>query len=123
MALDNDRIRVRRSYGLLVGMIIASVAAGLIVWKAWDLQPQSIAYTMFIIIGLYTVTISFFSDASWDFAPSDSSFYLVWGTLFTTVGILGFVNMFTDIQVWVLVAIFIFVFAALIIYRSISRKG
>ena len=101
MALDNDRIRVRRSYGLLVGVIVASVAAGLILWQVLDLKPQSIAYTMFIIIGVYTMLLS----------------------LFTTVGILGFVDMFTNIQVWVLVAIFIFVFAALIIYRSISRKG
>ena len=62
-------------------------------------------------------------DAALDFAPSDSSFYLVIGTLLTTVGVLAFVGLLTDVEMWLLVAIFIFVFALLIIYRNISRKG
>ena len=123
MALNEKRLDTRRSYGLLAGILIASVALGIVIWKVGDLAPQSILYTMFLVTGIYLVTVSFFMDAALDFAPSDSSFYLVIGTLLTTVGALGFVDMLTDVEVWVLVTVFILVFALLIIYRSISRKG
>ena len=123
MAVNQDRIDTRRSYALLAGVIIASVALGLIVWKAADLEFQSMIYTMFIVIGVYLFLASFFADAKLDFAPSESSFYLVIGTLLTTVGILGFIDLLTDVEMWVLVAVFILVFAILIIYRSISKKG
>ena len=95
MAINQERIDTRRSYGLLAGVIIASVALGLIVWKVADLEFQSVFYTMFIVIGVYLFIASFFADAKLDFAPSDSSFYLVIGTLLTTVGALGF-NFFTQ---------------------------
>ena len=123
MAVDNDRINTRRSYGLLAGILIASIAVGLIVWKVGGYGVQSIFYTMFVIIGAYLIVGSFFKDAQLDFAPSESSFYLVIGTLLATVGALGFVDMMTDVEVWVLVVAFILVFALLIIYRSVSRKG
>ena len=123
MAINQERIDTRRSYGLLAGVIIASVALGLIVWKVADLEFQSMIYTMFIVIGVYLFIASFFADAKLDFAPSDSSFYLVIGTLLTTVGALGFVDLLTDVEMWVLVAVFILVFAILIMYRSISKKG
>ncbi len=123
MAVNQERIDTRRSYGLLAGVIIASVALGLIVWKVADLEFQSIFYTMFVVIGVYLFIASFFADAKLDFAPSDSSFYLVIGTLLATVGALGFVDLLTDVEMWVLVAVFILIFALLIIYRSISKKG
>lgn len=123
MAINQERIDTRRSYGLLAGVIIASVALGLIVWKVADLEFQSVFYTMFVVIGVYLFIASFFADAKLDFAPSDSSFYLVIGTLLTTVGALGFVDLLTDVEMWVLVAVFILVFAILIMYRSISKKG
>ena len=123
MAINQERIDTRRSYGLLAGVIIASVALGLIVWKVADLEFQSIFYTMFVVIGVYLFIASFFADAKLDFAPSDSSFYLVIGTLLATVGALGFVDLLTDVEMWVLVAVFILVFALLIMYRSISKKG
>ena len=123
MALDNDRLDTRRSYGLLAGVLIASVAIGLIVWKVGGYGVQSIFYTMFVIIGAYLIAGSFFKEARMDFAPSESSFYLVIGTLLATVGALGFVDMLTDVEMWVLVVVFILVFALLIIYRSVSRKG
>ncbi len=123
MAVNQERIDTRRSYGLLAGVIIASVALGLIVWKVADLEFQSIFYTMFVVIGVYLFIASFFADAKLDFAPSDSSFYLVIGTLLATVGALGFVDLLTDVEMLVRVAVFILIFALLIIYRSISKKG
>ena len=123
MAINEGRIDARRSYGLLAGILIASVAAGLIVWKVGDFGVQSVFYTIFVITGVYLVIASFFQEAKLDFAPSDSSFYLVIGTLLATVGVLGFVDMTTDVDLWVLVAAFILVFAILITYRSVSKKG
>ncbi len=123
MAVNQDRIDTRRSYGLLAGVIVASVALGLVVWKVGDFEFQAFFYTMFAVIGVYLFLVSFFKDASLDFAPSDSSFYLVTGTLLATVGILGFVDLLTDVEMWVLVVVFILIFALLIMYRSISRKG
>ena len=123
MAINEKRIDTRRAYGLLAGVIIASVALGIVVWQLGNFGPQSIFYTMFVVIGVYLVIVSFFQDASLDFAPSDSSFYLVTGTLLATVGVLAFVDLLTDVSLWVLVAIFILVFAILVTYRSVSRKG
>ena len=123
MAVNQDRIDTRRSYGLLAGVIVASVALGLVVWKVGDFEFQAFFYTMFAVIGVYLFLVSFFKNASLDFAPSDSSFYLVTGTLLATVGILGFVDLLTDVEMWVLVVVFILIFALLIMYRSISRKG
>ena len=123
MAIDEGRINTRRAYGLLAGVLIASVALGLIVWKVGDFGVQSVFYTIFVITGVYLVIASFFQEAKLDFAPSDSSFYLVIGTLLATVGVLGFVDLTTDVEIWVLVAAFILVFAILITYRSVSRKG
>ena len=123
MAIDEGRINTRRSYGLLAGVLIASIALGLIVWKVGDFGVQSIFYTIFAVTGVYLIIASFFRDAKLDFAPSDSSFYLVTGTLLATVGVLGFVDLTTDVEIWVLVAAFILVFAILITYRSVSRKG
>ena len=123
MAIDEGRINTRRSYGLLAGVLIASVALGLIVWKVGDFGVQSSFYTKFAVTGVYLILASFFQDAKLDFAPSDSSFYLVTGTLLATVGVLGFVDMLTDVDIWILVAAFILVFAILITYRSGSKKG
>ena len=123
MAIDEGRINTRRSYGLLAGVLIASVALGLIVWKVGDYGVQLIFYTIFVVTGVYLILASFFQDAKLDFAPSDSSFYLVTGTLLATVGVLGFVDMLTDVDIWILVAAFILVFAILITYRSVSKKG
>ena len=123
MALNNDRLDTRRSYGILAGILIASVAIGLIVWKVGGYGFQSVFYTIFVVVGVYLIAASFFKEAQLDFAPSESSFYLVLGTLLTTVGALGFVDMMTDVELWVLVVVFILVFALLIIYRSVSRKG
>ena len=123
MAVNQERIDTRRAYGLLAGIIVASVALGLVVWKIGDFDWPAIFYTMFVVIGVYLFIVSFFMDAALDFAPSDSSFYLVIGTLLTTVGVLAFVDLLTDVEMWLLVAIFIFVFALLIIFRSISKKG
>ena len=123
MAVNEERLNTRRSYGILAGVLIASVAIGLIVWKLGGYGVQSIFYTIFVVVGAYLIVGSFFKDAQLDFAPSDSSFYLVVGTLLATVGALGFIDMMTDIEMWVLVVVFILVFALLIIYRSVSRKG
>jgi len=123
MTVDNNRLNTRRSYGVLAGVIIASLALGLIIWKVSGYGPQSIVYTMFVMIGVYLLTASFFQEAQLDFAPSESSFYLVIGTLLATVGALGFVDLMTDIEMWILVVVFILVFALLIIYRSVSKKG
>ena len=123
MTVDNDRINVRRSYGVLAGVIIASFALGLIIWKVSGYGAQSIVYTMFVMIGVYLLTASFFKEAQLDFAPSESSFYLVIGTLLATVGALGFIDLMTDIEMWILVVVFILVFAILIVYRSVSKKG
>ena len=36
MAIDQERINTRASYGMLAGVLIASVALGLIIWKVGD---------------------------------------------------------------------------------------
>ena len=123
MTIDQQRIDTRASYGLLAGVLIASVALGLIVWKLGGYGVQSVFYTIFVVVGAYLIVASFFKEAKLDFAPSDSSFYLVIGTLLATVGALGFVDMLTDVEMWVLVAVFILIFALLITYRSVSKKG
>ncbi len=123
MAIDQERINTRASYGMLAGVLIASVALGLIIWKVGEFGPQSIFYTMFVTVGVFLVISSFFKDSSMSFAPSDSSYYLVVGTLLLTVGVLGFVDMMTDVEMWILVAVFILIFALLIMYRSVSKKG
>ena len=69
MAVNQDRIDTRRSYGLLAGVIVASVALGLVVWKVGDFEFQAFFYTMFAVIGVYLFLVSFFKDASLDFAP------------------------------------------------------
>ena len=63
MAINEGRIDSRRSYGLLAGILIASVAAGLIVWKVGDFGVQSVFYTIFVITGVYLVIASFFQEA------------------------------------------------------------
>ena len=123
MAVNQDRINTRSGYGLLAGVIIASLALGLIVWKVGNYEWQSIIYVVFIVTGIYLALISFKADSGLDFAPSDSAFFLVIGVLLATVGGLGFAAMLTSIDTWILVAIFILVFAVLITYRSVSRKG
>ena len=123
MAIDQERINTRASYGMLAGVLIASVALGLIIWKVGEFGPQSIFYTRFVTVGVFLVISSFFKDSSMSFAPSDSSYYLVVGTLLLTVGVLGFVDMMTDVEMWILVAVFILIFALLIMYRSVSKKG
>ena len=123
MAINQDRIDTRASYGLLAGVLIASIALGIIIWQLGNFGFQSVFYTIFVVTGVYLIAASFFKNATLDFAPSDSSFYLVIGTLLTTVGALGFVDMMTDVEMWVLVVVFILVFAILIIYRSVSKKG
>ena len=63
MAINEGRIDSRRSYGLLAGILIASVAAGLIVWKVGDFGVQSVFYTIFAVTGVYLIISSFFQDA------------------------------------------------------------
>lgn len=123
MTLNEKRMANRSSYGLMVGVLLASIAVGIVVWKLGDYDFNSVFYTVFAIVGAYLALMSFWKGAAFDFAPSESSFYLVTGVLLATVGILGFVDMLTNTDTWALVAIFIAVFALLVIYRSVSKKG
>ena len=123
MTIDQDRIKERSSYGLLAAAIIASVALGIVIWQVCGYGWESIVYTVFVVTGVFLVLASFRKDVSFDFAPSDSSFYLVVGVLLATVGIIGFVTLLADVNTWLLVAVFILVFAIMMTYRSLSKKG
>lgn len=121
---NNDRLAANKGYALLLGVIILSLAIGVVVWQVSKESAWSMVFTMLTIIGAFLAIASFGKDSAMDFMPSESSYYLVSGCLVAAIGILGLVWVFVEnIQVWYLVVAFIIVVALLVIYRSISKKG
>ena len=65
-----------------------------------------------------------FEEKKMDLSPSQSSYYLVTGTIIATIGILGMVSVYVEnTPFWIYIVVFIIVLALLVIMRSISKKG
>ncbi len=126
MAVNEKRLAERSKNGILAGVIILSVAIGILVWQFGGHPDEwyQIFYGMFTVIGLYLVIASFFEEKKMDLSPSQSSYYLVTGTIIATIGILGMVSVYVEnTPFWIYIVVFIIVLALLVIMRSISKKG
>lgn len=123
MAVNQNRIDERRRTGLLVGGIILSVVAGLVVWKAADLHWLSFLYTTLTAVGAILFVMSFFLNGEADIGPSESSYYMIVGYLLLVVGALGLVSLTVSMETWILAALFIGLVAAAVVFRSLSRRG
>lgn len=123
MAIDKDKISQRGSNGVLIGVCVLAVAIGLIVWQVADLPWYTCICAIFVVVGAYIFAISFGKESGLSFGPSESSFYMVTGYLLLALGIVGFLGACTDLELWILLVIFIVLVAVLLIIRSSSKKG
>lgn len=123
MAIDREKIGRRSSDGILIGVCVLAVAIGLVVWQVTDLPWYTCIYTILVVVGAYMFTISFGEESDLSFGPSRSSFFMVTGYLSLALGIVGFLGACTDLDLWILLAIFIILAALMMIVRSSSRKG
>ncbi|MDR1955159.1 MAG: hypothetical protein LBP82_04330 [Candidatus Methanoplasma sp.] len=96
-----------------VGAFIISLAIGLIVYAVTDLGFTIILWTAMLIFGIVLFAMSFmYPGASGKFGPSGSSYAMVMGILVAVIGLVGMLYTFTDLSVWILIAIFLIALAA-----------
>ena len=103
--------------GLLLGVIILTIAVAIICWQALEMSFWVVPCVILIGLGAYLVAMSLVLPKQSDIGPSQSSYYLVNGVILATIGALGFVKMNTDLSWWIIVAIFMVVIALLLIWR------
>ena len=115
-----ENTRAKKS-GILLAIIIVAVAVAIIAWQAFDVTGWAIPFIILLIIGLYLIVSSFFMPRSSSIGPSPASFYIVNGTVLTVIGIIGTVNLATDLEWWYSVVACLFVAAALVLFISLQR--
>ena len=94
-----------------VGSFIIALAVGLIVYVATK-EVQMILWVTMLIFGIALIALSFlYSSESKKFGPSESIYILVCGVIVTVIGVIGILHTYTDISIWILVAIFLIVLA------------
>ena len=108
--------------GLLLAVVIISVAVAIVAWQAFDVTGWAIPFIILMIVGIYLMIASFFMPRTSKLGPSPSSFYLVNGTVLSMIGIIGTLNLATDLEWWVSVVACLLVVAVLVIWISVSKE-
>jgi len=90
---------------------IIALAVGLIVYVITD-ELMMILWTALLIFGIALLALSFLcSSESGKFGPSESINRFVWGALMAVIGAMGILSTYADINIWILVAIFLIAMA------------
>jgi hypothetical protein len=96
-----------------LGLLLLSVAAGIIVWQITDEGPGALCVIM-LIFGIGLIALSFLdSGVPSKFGPSESTYKLVIGTIIAAFGIAGLLGIFAGLNIWILAALIIIVIAVL----------
>jgi hypothetical protein len=97
-----------------LGLLLLSVAAGIIVWQVTGEVIGVALCTMLLIFGIGLFALSFLdSGVPGKFGPSEATYKLVIGIIIAVFGTAGLLNIFTDLNIWILVAIVIIAIAVL----------
>lgn len=115
-----ENTRAKKS-GILLAVIIVAIAAAIIAWQAFDVTGWAIPFIILLIIGVYLIVSSFYMPRSSRIGPSPASFYIVNGTVLTVIGLIGTINLATDLEWWYSVVACLFVAAALVLFISFQR--
>ncbi len=107
--------------GLLLAVIIIAIAVSIVVWQAFDVTGWVVPFVILLIVGLFLLISSFFMPRKSRLGPSPSSYYLVNGTVLSVIGIIGTLNLATDLEWWYSVVACLLVVAALILWIAYSR--
>ncbi|MDR3074875.1 MAG: hypothetical protein LBU30_02405 [Candidatus Methanoplasma sp.] len=105
-------MKSRTLSAVTLGLFIISLAAGLIVFSVTDHGPMIILWVTILIFGTALFVMSFmYSGEIGKFGPSDSIYMMVPAILLAVIGLLGILHMFTDLSIWILVAVFLIALA------------
>ena len=113
--------KVALKSGLLLAVVIIAVAVSIVAWQAFDVTGWAIPFIILMIVGIYLMIASFFMPRTSKIGPSPSSFYLVNGTGLSMIGIIGTLNLATDLEWWVSVVACLLVVAVLVLWITFSR--
>jgi len=104
-----------------LGSFIIAVAIGLIVYVATGKAMMTL-WTALLIIGIALVAMSFlYPSESGKFRPPESIYILAAGVIIAVIGVIGILNTYTDINFWILVAIFLIALALVGIFAAVSN--
>lgn len=99
-----------------LGAFIISLAAGLIVFAVANYGPAIILWITMLIFGIVLFALSFmYSGEPGKFGPSESSYRMVAGILAAAIGLIGMLYTLTEINRWILAAIFLIILALVVI--------
>ncbi len=107
--------------GLLLAVIIVAIAVAIVVWQAFDVTGWAVPFVILLIVGLFLLISSFFMSTASRIGPSPSSYYMVNGTVLSMIGIIGTVNLATDLEWWYSVVGCLLVVALLVVYITFAR--
>ncbi len=101
---------------IVLGSFIVSLAIGLIIFALTDLGLMIVVWTVALLFGIDLFVLSFiYPGERGKFGPSESSYRMVVGAITAAVGLIGMLYTFTDLSVWILIAIFLIILAVVII--------
>ena len=92
-----------------------ALVAGIVIWQLTGETILVVLYTALTIIGAYFLVCVPFADKEGGFAPSQSSFRLVWGVLLMTIGVLMLITVYSSLDTWIIAVILLAVIALLIL--------
>jgi len=105
-----------------LGSFLISLAVGLIIYVATDCGLLTILWTVLLIFGIALFALSFmYSGESKGFGPSESSYRMVLGIILAVIGLIGILNTFTDVDILILVAIFIIAVVLIGIFTALMN--
>jgi hypothetical protein len=93
---------------VILGAFIISLAIGLVVYSVTDYGWMIILWTTLLVFGIALIALAFASSREeGKYGPSHFAYRLAVSIILTTIGVIGMLDTFTDVSIWILVAIFL----------------
>ena len=109
-------MNTRTLSAVTLGLLLISFAVGLIVGMVTDKGILAIVCITILIFGIVLAAMSLlYPNGQTKFGPSEGMYKLVCGLMLVTIGLVGTLNVYTDIGLTILAAIFIVMIAVIII--------
>ena len=118
-----DKIKARNLQAVTVAALIILLAVAALIIGLTDETWYTALYVVLLGFGLILVLRSAAMPSARDYAgPSAQDMSLVAGMLVAAIGAIGLVSVFTDVGIWVLVAIFLIVVALIIMIQVLRSR-
>ena len=107
---------------LIVVAAIMLVALAMVLIGLTDLKLTTIVCIMLAVFGLIIVAVSLMASGETGYGPSDRRVMTVGGLVFVTLGLLGAMSTYGDVETWLIAAVALVMVAVIVLLMGFKFK-